>query len=67
MSSVMLSRPLTLAEKKILEAKTKPSADDIQNATSDLFQGLLVDMNHVDQILYEVLAEIASLKAAQGE
>lgn len=39
--SFLISKPLTAEQKKILENKTKPSAEEIQKATDDLFMYLL--------------------------
>lgn len=38
---MLIRQPLTEEQKKILLNKTKPSAEDIQAATDDLFMNLL--------------------------
>ena len=48
MPSLIYQRPLTLEEKKILEAKTKPSADDVQAAQDNLFLNILLRLNDLE-------------------
>ena len=40
--SALIRKPVTLEQQKILEAKKKPSAEDVQKATDDLFLNLLL-------------------------
>ena len=40
--SFIMTKPLTAEQKKILEGKTKPSAEDVQKATDELFLNLLL-------------------------
>ena len=46
--SVAFKRPLTEEEKKILAAKLKPSAQDVQDATDNLFMNILLRLNEVE-------------------
>ena len=40
--SLLIRKPVTAEQKKILEAKKKPSAEDVQKATDELFLNLLL-------------------------
>ena len=40
--SFLIRKPLTEEQRKILENKTKPSAEEIQQATDELFLNLLL-------------------------
>lgn len=41
-------RPLTAAERKILEAKTKPSQEDVAAAQDALFLNILLRLNELE-------------------
>ena len=46
--SFMISRPLTAEQRKILENKAKPSAEDIRKASDDLFMYLLAKVAELE-------------------
>ena len=47
--SLIIKRPLTQEQKKILAAKQKPSAGEIQNAQDQLFMYLLEKVAELEQ------------------
>lgn len=49
----LVKRPLSEADKQLLAAKLKPSQDDIQHATDDLFMNLLTRLAEVEDKLQQ--------------
>lgn len=49
--SALIKRPVTAEQQKILEAKKKPSAEDVQKATNDLFLNLLLRVAELENQL----------------
>ena len=47
--SVVIKRPLNENDKKVLAAKTKPSAEDLQSAQDQLFMYLLGKVAELEQ------------------
>ena len=45
---IIIRRPLSDEQKKLLEAKTKPSAEDILNAQDDLFMNILTRLSELE-------------------
>lgn len=50
---MVIKRPLTLEQKKILENKSKPSQDDILAAQDDLFMYLMTRIAELESQLDE--------------
>ena len=46
--ALIIRRPLSDEQKKILEAKSRPSAEDILNAQDDLFMNILTRLNELE-------------------
>ena len=49
--SYIVKRPLTDEDKKIIEGKSKPSAEDIQRASDELFMNLLLRVAELESKL----------------
>lgn len=46
--SLIIRKPLSDEQKKLLEAKTRPSAEDILNAQDDLFMNILTRLAELE-------------------
>ena len=47
--SIVIKRPITPEQRKLLEAKTKPSTEEIQAAQDALFMYLLEKVSELEQ------------------